>query len=136
MTFKQYIVARKDLKMPPGKLAAQVSHASMGAITQYFLTNVKKTSKGDVLEDSLVLNLHTLPNIKAWLANDFTKVVLAVTSEKELIDLYVDLYSLKLDPVLIRDNGLTCFHGQVTPTCFGLPPYKDMSKWLGHLKLY
>ncbi len=39
--YKQVIIARKDLQMSPGKLAAQVSHASM-----CFLTNqIKKTAK-------------------------------------------------------------------------------------------
>lgn len=37
MEYKQLIIARKDLNMSPGKLAAQVSHASMA-----FLTNMIK----------------------------------------------------------------------------------------------
>ena len=31
--YKQIIIARKDLDMSPGKLAAQVSHASMAFLT-------------------------------------------------------------------------------------------------------
>lgn len=38
---KQIIIARKDLEMSPGKLAAQVSHASMAFLT----TMIRKTAK-------------------------------------------------------------------------------------------
>ncbi len=31
--YKQIIIARKDLNMSPGKLAAQVSHASMAFLS-------------------------------------------------------------------------------------------------------
>ena len=39
--YKQIIIARKDLDMSPGKLAAQVSHASMA-----FLTSKIKKKRG------------------------------------------------------------------------------------------
>jgi peptidyl-tRNA hydrolase len=39
---KQLIIARKDLNMSPGKLAAQVSHASMAFLTNGLRTNEKK----------------------------------------------------------------------------------------------
>ena len=32
--YKQIIIARKDLNMSPGKLAAQVSHGSMAFLTK------------------------------------------------------------------------------------------------------
>lgn len=40
--YKQIIIARKDLNMSPGKLAAQVSHASMAFFTWVIRNNVKK----------------------------------------------------------------------------------------------
>ena len=45
--YKQLIIARKDLAMSPGKLAAQVSHASMA-----FLTNLirKSSERRDLTE--------------------------------------------------------------------------------------
>ena len=39
---KQLIIARKDLNMSPGKLAAQVSHASMAFLTNGLRANYKK----------------------------------------------------------------------------------------------
>jgi PTH2 family peptidyl-tRNA hydrolase len=40
-TMRQLIIARKDLQMSPGKLAAQVSHASMAFLTQAIRENIK-----------------------------------------------------------------------------------------------
>ena len=39
---KQIIIARKDLNMSPGKLAAQVSHASMAFLINLIKSNTKK----------------------------------------------------------------------------------------------
>ena len=43
MGYRQLIIARKDLNMGPGKLAAQVSHASMAFLTNY-IKNYRKFS--------------------------------------------------------------------------------------------
>lgn len=40
--YKQIIIARKDLNMSPGKLAAQVSHASMAFLTREITRKSKK----------------------------------------------------------------------------------------------
>lgn len=42
---RQLIIARKDLNMSPGKLAAQVSHASMAFLTVQIRQNAKKVWK-------------------------------------------------------------------------------------------
>lgn len=42
--YKQIIIARKDLNMSPGKLAAQVSHGSMAFITWMIRNNTMKLS--------------------------------------------------------------------------------------------
>ena len=39
---KMVIVVRKDLKMPRGKIAAQASHASVGALLQSMLMMLLK----------------------------------------------------------------------------------------------
>jgi PTH2 family peptidyl-tRNA hydrolase len=38
--YKQIIIARKDLNMSAGKLAAQVSHASMSFLTWLIRNNI------------------------------------------------------------------------------------------------
>lgn len=40
--YKQIIIARKDLGMSTGKIAAQVSHASIAFLTWAIRNNVKK----------------------------------------------------------------------------------------------
>ena len=42
---RQLIIARKDLQMSPGKLAAQVSHASMAFLTTQIRKNARKVWK-------------------------------------------------------------------------------------------
>ena len=42
MKYKQIIIARKDLNMSPGKLAAQVSHASMAFLTWMIRNKARK----------------------------------------------------------------------------------------------
>ena len=45
--YKQIIIARKDLDMSPGKLAAQVSHASMAFLTSMIRGKAKLHGKSD-----------------------------------------------------------------------------------------
>lgn len=46
--YKQLIIARHDLNMSPGKLAAQVSHASMAFLTTKLRNNLQKIQFTDV----------------------------------------------------------------------------------------
>ena len=134
---KQVIIVRKDLKMKGGKLASQVSHASMGAITQY-LVEKKKYQDPRMLDSIGTIDFQCHPNIRAWLFDgSFTKVILDVDSEGELLSIYDTLMNNHLDPVLITDNGTTVFGGVKTNTCVGVPPFvaEEIDKITGHLKL-
>lgn len=134
---KQIIVARRDLNMPPGKLAAQVAHASMGAVFQ--LSKIWEVDGTIGRRRMQVFDLNELPALDKWLnESDFTKIVLGVDSEEELRNLYNAFTNDGLEPVLITDNGKTVFNGVPTATCFGLPPYESffVDQYTGHLKLF
>jgi len=111
---KQVIAVRKDLKMGPGKLSAQCSHASVEAT----LNSSKK-------------------NIEAWKKEGTKKVVVKVNSEEELLELQKKAKSLKLVTALIKDAGRTFFKNP-TITCLGIGPDKEekIDKVTGKLKMF
>lgn len=107
---KQVIVIRKDLNMPAGKLAAQVAHASMATITN----RLKNIDNGYILETNDI-------NLKEWLENRFTKVILYVKSEKALLEVYDKAIEKQLPTYLIEDAGFTVFD-KPTKTCLSIGP--------------
>ena len=113
--YKQVIVIRKDLGMRAGKMCAQAAHASTKAI----------------------LENQTHPNMKAWLADKFTKIVVRVESEPELFEIYQKAQAAELITSLILDAGLTEFDGVPTYTCIAIGPAldDDLKSITGHLKL-
>jgi PTH2 family peptidyl-tRNA hydrolase len=136
---KQVIVVRKDLrnskgeKPRSGKLMAQVAHASMGALLEFFSKEVKDgdTHMEIKFSDGCILD--------SWLNGKFTKVCVSVDSEEELLDIY-EKAKAKFTiggVVLITDAGLTEFGGVATNTCVGIGPFyaKDIDEITGHLKL-
>lgn len=94
-----------------------------------------------VKEDSLEFKDGTL--LDNWLNESFTKIVVSVEGEKELLELEKELQRLneqesKLIPyALITDNGKTVFHGVPTVTCLGIGPYvsEEIDKITGNLPL-
>ncbi|MBU3940696.1 MAG: peptidyl-tRNA hydrolase Pth2 [Nanoarchaeota archaeon] len=110
---KQVIVVRKDLKMGPGKVSAQVSHASVEA---FALSNKEKADK--------------------WREEGMKKVVLKVNSLQELFDIKEIAKKNKLKFALIKDAGRTQIEkGSIT--CIGIGPDEDeiLDKVTGDLKL-
>jgi peptidyl-tRNA hydrolase, PTH2 family len=129
----QYIIIRKDLKMPPGKIAAQASHASVGALLK--LATVSSSSHGDAL---LSVNLPENSAQKAWLMGRFAKVALRVESEEELLKVFNKAQALGVPCALIKDAGLTTFHNVPTFTCVGIGPVwrTEVKELLKDLRLY
>lgn len=108
---KQVIILRKDIKMDAGKLAAQSAHASLGVL----LNKNKSSERNKVLID--------LSNEEIeWFNDRFTKIVLEVNSEKELLDLYDEAKKRKLNTVKIIDKGYTQFNLKETLTAISIGP--------------
>ena len=102
MTIKQVLVLRKDLNMRKGKMIAQGAHASQWALA---------ASKAQ----------HPMWAV-LWAENEFTKIVVSVNSERELLDLDIILIGAGLPCSLIQDLGHTEFHGKRTYTALGIGP--------------
>ena len=123
---KQVIVVRKDLDMTKGKTAAQVAHASLGAVLQAEKQRDKK---------SLTLTMDE--DLEAWLSGPFAKIVLACNSLEELLELQNKSRGAGLRTCLITDAGRTEFKGVPTVTCLAIGPAKvdKIDKITSSLKL-
>ncbi len=95
---KQVIVVRKDLNMSKGKMAAQVAHAAVGAM-----------SNGN------------LQGNQAWLASGMKKVVVYVDNLEELCDLYYKVFFGEIPAFLVIDAARTEFT-EPKVVCLGLGP--------------
>ncbi len=139
MSSKQVIVVRNDLKdsnanpVGFGKLAAQIAHASLCNI----LNLIKRK---DIINNSIVCSLsYPLDSPEQeWIENSFTKIILSVNSEEELLAIYRKANSLGLNTSLITDEGRTCFNNIPTVTCAAIGPH-SREAFLGltdHLRMY
>jgi len=129
---KQVIVVRKDLNMSVGKTASQVAHASMKAIFQ-----LGDISPNEDSQDVFTLWVDRNTALESWFFGPFTKVVLYVESEKELMELYQKVQNDGLNVSVIKDCGKTEFDGVSTFTCIAIgPDYSSViDKYTGNLKL-
>ena len=103
MSVKQVILVRKDLDMPPGKLAAQVAHASLAAYRYALMSDCDEV-------------------VYQWLNSGSTKVVLEVCNLQEL-HMMIDAASMKYKLItsMIEDEGRTVFN-EPTITCGAIGP--------------
>ena len=128
---RQLIIARKDLNMSPGKLAAQVSHASMA-----FLSQIVKT--GPIIEESdetITVEVVIREDIyDGWLKGIFTKTICEAKNRNQLMKAVSMAEDAGLvegeDFFLIKDNCLTELEPEEigedgvgrTLTCMGFRP--------------
>ena len=140
---KQVIVIRKDLNMRKGKMCAQSSHASMKVIFDMMRIQTKMTNDGDniIVERNYILTTKkdsvNGSSFESWIDGLFTKVVVSVDSEQELLDIYKKANENKIPCSLITDAGLTEFNGVPTKTAVAIGPHwsEEIDKITGHLKL-
>ena len=129
---KQVIVMRRDLGMRKGKLIAQGSHASLGALLKFF----EKIENRDTITYKVQFGKNSY--LDQWLNGIFTKICLYVNSEEELDNIKRQCDEAKIPNALIVDAGLTEFHGNPTKTCIGIGPWlsKEIDKITGDLPLF
>lgn len=117
LEFKQVIILRKDLKMTKGKAAAQASHAAVASAIKSMRERQKEFS--------------------LWWRNGQTKIILAVDSEEELLNLEAKLQRTGVILAKINDAGRTQLPPGTT-TALGVGPHaqKDVERITSSLKLF
>ena len=114
--FKQVIVARTDLGMGKGKLAAQAAHASLAGVEECMKT------KRDWYEE--------------WKDQGQAKVVVRAGSDAELVELLKAAKAAGIPSVIIHDRGLTQLEpGTATCLAVGPAPSPLVDKVTGQLRL-
>lgn len=113
---KLVIVARRDLKLSPGKLAAQAAHAAV--------TCALKAQK------------HQPETFRRWYDEGQKKVVVRADTLADLHRLKIDAEKLGYTTALIQDAG----HTEIEPgttTVLGIGPARadHLDKLTGHLQL-
>ena len=141
--YKQIIIARKDLAMSSGKLAAQVSHASMAFLTTQMKAHHELPDKCDFMEDGKQYKNEgyvkcpvfvTQDCYDQWIQGAFTKCVLQAKNRNHLLKAKTMAEEMGMiegkDYFLIKDNCLTELEPEEvdengvgrTLTCIGFAP--------------
>lgn len=137
---KQLIVMRRDLRMRKGKIAAQAGHACVEAV---LMALVHEGRCGELCVDAggrVYLDdprkRHTA--LYDWFDAGVAKVCVYVDSEEELLDIANQGRERGFLVSLVRDAGLTEFHGEPTYTCLAFEPLRaeDIDPITGDLPLY
>jgi PTH2 family peptidyl-tRNA hydrolase len=148
---KQLIVMRRDLKMRKGKIAAQAGHACVEAVLMALAregrladVSVRLDAEGNPywieLDDGADSGANDAPTsaLSDWFRWGVAKVCVYVDSEEELLDIARQGREQGFVVALVRDAGLTEFHGESTYTCLAFEPLhaNDIDPITGNLPLY
>ena len=131
--YKQIIIARKDLNMSAGKLAAQVSHASMAFLTNTIRRDWSMNTtyfKGDEYKTYYSVELTFEQDLfEQWIDGEFTKCVLKAKNKSQLLK----AKTLAEEMGMTENEDFFCIydncHTELTPeedgrtlTCIGFKP--------------
>ena len=131
--YKQIIIARKDLNMSAGKLAAQVSHASMAFLTTVIRNEWSKNTtyfKGNEYKTYYSVELEFEQELfEQWINGEFTKCVLKAKNKSQLLK----AKTLAEEMGMTENEDFFCIydncHTELTPedngrtlTCIGFKP--------------
>jgi len=105
---------RMDLNMRKGKMCAQAAHASM----KVFFDRLMRLR-------SDTYSLTVTPEMDEWVTGLFTKIVVGVESDGQLLQIHEQAKAARLPVAFITDAGITEFHGVPTPTCLAIGPAKS-----------
>ena len=136
---KQMIVIRRDLKMRKGKIAAQAGHACVDAVLR---TLLREGRLADIREENGHISLAPSDKpetpLSQWFAAGTAKICVYVGSEEELLSLHQKAEEQGFISSLVRDAGMTEFHGEPTFTCLALEPLcpEQADPLTGGLPLY
>ena len=126
--YKQIIIARKDLNMSAGKLAAQVSHASMAFLTNAIRSNSHYYESEHSIYYSVEFDFEQ-DLFEQWIDGEFTKCVLKAKNKSQLLK----AKTLAEEMGMTEDEDFFCIydncHTELTPedngrilTCIGFKP--------------
>ncbi len=140
---RQLIIARKDLNMSPGKLAAQVAHGSLAYFMKLLrdheanghpVTDINGDSRGFYWIRGFEIEENLYEN---WINDIFTKTICEAKNRNQLMKAVTKAEELGLrennDFFLIKDNCLTELEPEEigkdgigrTLTCIGFRPLPD-----------
>jgi len=112
--FKMVLVVRSDLKMKPGKVAAQCAHATVGAV-RAAERRIPKT-------------------LKKWEWEGQAKIALKVETEELMLDLEKAAVGAGLNTFVVQDAEIAA--GRSTVLAIGPSAIDDVDKITRHLRLY
>jgi PTH2 family peptidyl-tRNA hydrolase len=122
--------------MRKGKIGAQVAHAAMAFITKQMVVDYT------IARPAIFMPYET-HKVKIslveqeWLDNYYTKIVVGINSEEELLELLKKAHLQNISCYPVYDCGKTEFHGASTLTCMSFGPDEEekLDPLTGHLPL-